>query len=51
MYEIILAKTALQDIEALVKSGNRAVIRKLYRLLEELKINPYIAFSLIYLFV
>jgi len=41
MYEIILSKTALQDIEALVKSGNRALIRKLYRLLEELKVNPF----------
>ena len=41
MYEIILSKTALQDIETLVKSVNRPVIRKVYRLLEELKINPF----------
>ena len=41
MYEIILSKTALQDIEALVKSGNRAVISKVYHLLEELKVNPF----------
>jgi len=41
MYEIILFKIALQDIETLVKSGNRSVIRKVYRLLEELKVNPF----------
>ena len=41
MYEIILSKIALQDIETLVKSGNRPVIRKVYHLLEELKVNPF----------
>ncbi|MDR1408359.1 MAG: Txe/YoeB family addiction module toxin [Tannerella sp.] len=40
MYEIIFSKNALQDIKAFVKSGNAVAVKKLRKLLDELKINP-----------
>jgi toxin YoeB len=40
MYEIIFSKNALHDIESFVKSGNIAAVKKLHKLLDELKTSP-----------
>jgi toxin YoeB len=41
MYEIIISKNALADIDLIIKSGNIAAVKKIHQLLGELKISPF----------
>lgn len=40
-YKIRFLAQAVDDIERLKKSGNKAALKKIYTLLEELKEHPY----------
>jgi toxin YoeB len=40
MFEIDFTDEALEDIEKLKKTGNRAVLKKVYTLIQELKEHP-----------
>ena len=39
-YELVLTNTAIKDIERHKKSGNKAILNKLHRLLQELMNHP-----------
>ena len=39
-FEIIFSPEALEDIEKLKKIGNKVLLKKLYHLIEELKMHP-----------
>lgn len=39
-FDIIFSPEALEDIEKLKKIGNKVLLKKLYHLIEELKIHP-----------
>ncbi|MCH7414093.1 Txe/YoeB family addiction module toxin [Belliella sp. R4-6] len=39
-YEIIFSPEAIEDIKKLKKAGNVTLLKKLYHLIEELKIHP-----------
>ncbi len=40
IYEIVFTSEALEDIEKLKKTGNKALLKKLYSLIQELKQHP-----------
>jgi len=40
IFEIVFTSEALEDIEKLKKTGNKALLKKLYSLVQELKQHP-----------
>lgn len=40
IYEIVFTSEALEDIDKLKKTGNKALLKKLYSLIQELKHHP-----------
>ncbi len=40
IFKVVLRSKADSDIRALIKSGDKSSIRKIYRILEELEQNP-----------
>ncbi|MDD2954349.1 MAG: Txe/YoeB family addiction module toxin [Parabacteroides sp.] len=41
MYEVIPTKQVLEDVESFRRAGDKASLRKIYALVEELYVHPY----------